>query len=91
MSNNFSITNNPAALAAFWPGDYLAAVSGYNGFNIPLTDGAGTAPVVGTNGNTSSGFWITNPGGNKFVGNSIAGCQATGRGFWILPASSAIA
>jgi len=91
MSNNFSITNNPPALAAFWPGDYLAAVNGYNGFNIPFTDGAGTAPVIGANGNTSSGFWVTNPGGNKFVGNSIAGCQATGRGFWILPASSAIA
>lgn len=91
MSNHFRITGNPAALAAFWPGDYLAIANGYNGFNIPFTDKNGTAPVVAaTAGNTSSGFWIPNPGANKFVGNSIAGCQAVGRGFWILPASSTI-
>lgn len=101
MSNLFSIapTNTPAQ-TAFWTGDYLTNdttqpwFNGYDGFNIPFTDGTApsAATVIGsTTGNTSSGFWITNPGANKFVGNSISGCQAVGRGFWILPASSTIA
>ncbi len=88
MSNGFNITGNPGALAAFWSGDYLASANGYNGFNIPFTDQ--TSSVLGSS-YTASGFWITNPGGNKFVGNSIAGCQDQGRGFWMLPASTAIA
>ena len=29
------------------------------------------------------GFWITNPG-NSFVNNAVAGCQAQGRGYWML-------
>ena len=92
----------PVALAkaAFWTGDYLTNdkaqpwYNGYDGFNIPFTDnGSGSsATVLGSPvGNTSSGFWITNPGANTFVGNSIAGCQDVGRGFWILPASATIA
>ena len=89
MSNAFSIpTGNTGALGAFWSGDYLANKIGYDGFNIPFTDH--TATVVGSS-YTASGFWITNPAANKFVGNSIAGCQDQGRGFWMLPASTAIA
>ena len=101
MSNAFDIdAKNLRARAAFWTGDYLTNDSsqpwynGYNGFNIPFTDnGTGSlATVIGsTTGDTSSGFWITNPGQNKFVGNSIDGCQDVGRAFWILPASVAIA
>lgn len=93
MSNAFSIpAGNTAAMDAFWTGDYLvngvggAAGNGYDGFNIPFTDDMST--VVGT-ASTPSGFWITSPGKNVFHGNSVAGCQALGRGFWILPAPSA--
>ena len=89
MSNNFSIpSGNTRATAAFWSGDYLAANNGYNGFNVNFTDKDGTVPVMGAM-NTPSGFWITNLGDNTFIGNSISGCQAFGRGFWILPAPSA--
>jgi hypothetical protein len=101
MSNLFTIAaSNTAAQAAFWTGDNLTNnpsqpwFNNYNGFNIRFTDNVppSAATVIGsTSGNTSSGFWITNIGANKFVGNSIAGCQAVGRGFWILPASVAIA
>ena len=99
MSNLFSIpVANTAAKAAFWSGDYLTNdptqpwYNGYNGFSIPFTDTNPPATVLGAPaGNTSSGFWITNPGANKFVGNSIAGCQGVGRGFWILPSGVATA
>lgn len=90
MSNAFSI---PTGNAAFWSGDYLAngvggnIGNGYNGFNVAFTDTEGTSPVNGTQ-YTASGFWITNLGGNTFTGNSIAGCQAVGRGFWILPGNN---
>lgn len=88
MSNEFSIpAGNAAANAAFWSGDYLANDNGYNGFNVKFTDSDGTSPVNGV-ANTASGFWITNLGGNTFTGNSIAGCQAVGRGFWILPGNN---
>jgi hypothetical protein len=86
MSNGFTITGNPGALAAFWNGDNLAQLNGYNGFNIPFSD-SNTA-VMGSF-YTPSGFWITNPGSNTFIGNSIAGCQDQGRGFWMLPAGLA--
>lgn len=32
----------------------------------------------------ASGFWIIHPG-TEMVGNSIAGCQGVGRGFWYVP------
>ncbi len=95
MSNLFSIpAENVAARADFWPGDHLARGgwtdgsmtmpgNGYDGFSVPPSDD-GTGKVLGAPA-TPSGFWITNPGGNRFVGNSIAGCQALGRGFWLLP------
>jgi len=93
MSNGFSIAaDNTAAAAAFWAGDYLVRGygsvqgNGYDGFNVAFSDD--TSLVVGTS-HTSSGFWLTNLGGNTLTGNSIAGCQAFGRGFWILPAQSA--
>jgi len=94
MSNEFSIpAGNTNALAAFWSGDYLAAQNGYgyNGFNIPFTDNQApsAATVIGDPlGETSSGFWITNPAANKFVGNDVSGCQDQGRAFWILPPAS---
>jgi hypothetical protein len=88
MSDAFSIQGNAPALATFWTGDYLAQQNGYNGFGIPFTD---NAPTVLGSSFTPSGFWITNPGSNTFVGNSIAGCQDQGRGFWMLPASTEIA
>jgi hypothetical protein len=100
MSNSFNIAaSNPGALGAFWPGDYLTQSSqswynGYNGFNIAYTDDASVKqanPPPPPLGIVPSGFWITNPGQNTFVGNSIAGCQDVGRGFWILPASTAAA
>jgi hypothetical protein len=90
MSNAFSIPEgNNAALSAFWTGDYLAKQNGYDGFNIPFTDNT-NGKVVGSF-YTPTGFWITNPGGNKYIGNSMAGCQDQGRGFWMLPASTKIA
>jgi hypothetical protein len=71
MSNAFSIpSGNAAAQNAFWSGDYLARQSGYDGFNIKFTDQ--THSVVGS-AFTPSGFWITNPGANVFLGNAIAG------------------
>ena len=32
----------------------------------------------------ASGFWIINPATN-LIGNSIAGCQGVGRGYWYVP------
>lgn len=32
----------------------------------------------------ASGFWIIHPG-TELVGNSIAGCQGVGRGYWYVP------
>ena len=94
MSNSFTIAaGNTGAQAAFWSGDYLGnnPSYNYNGFNIPFTDfDPKNSKVLGSS-YTASGFWITNPGANKFVGNSIAGCQDQGRGFWMLPASTKIA
>lgn len=107
MSNPVTVTatgwpnGNTAAAASFWSGDYLvngtvsgtgtATVTlpgnGYNGFNIPFTD-EGSPVGVAT---TSSGFWIPSLGGNTYTGNSVAGCQAFGRGFWILPGTAAAA
>lgn len=99
MSNAFSIpAGNTAALGAFWAGDYLTNASGvaaglgngYDGFNVAFTDNAPHTPatVIGAP-YTPSGFWITNLGQNTFIGNSVSGCQDSGRGFWILPAPSA--
>ena len=92
MSNAFSIpAANTAATEAFWSGDYLVngvdgdGGNGYDGFNVAFSD---DGSVTGT-AQTASGFWITNLGSNKFVGNAVAGCQAFGRGFWILPGTSA--
>lgn len=99
MSNPASITStayplgNTAAAAAFWTGDYLvngvagAPGNGYNGFNVPFND-EGAVNGVAT---IASGFWITNLAGNTFTGNSVAGCQMRGRGYWLLPASTAAA
>ncbi len=96
MSNQFAIASgNAAALASFWSGDYLAngaaglAANGYNGFNIVFNDNGGTPPpAVQGAYNVASGFWITNPA-NTYTGNSVAGCQAFGRGYWMLPAPGA--
>ncbi|MBX3658758.1 MAG: G8 domain-containing protein [Ramlibacter sp.] len=92
MSSAFSIpAGSITALASFWPGDYLArghgpvSGNGYSGFNVPFND---EGSVIGT-ATTASGFWITTLTGNTITGNSVAGCQAFGRGFWILPAASA--
>ncbi|MES2937676.1 MAG: G8 domain-containing protein [Pseudomonadota bacterium] len=94
MSSQFSIApTNTAALASFWSGDYIAngaagiAANGYNGFNVPFTDNQDGQPVQGAY-NVASGFWITNPA-NTYSGNSVAGCQAFGRGYWLLPAPGA--
>ena len=62
-----------------------AGGNGYDGFNVAFSD---DGSVTG-NAQTASGFWITNLGSNTFTGNSIAGCQAYGRGFWILPGTTA--
>ena len=37
----------------------------------------------------ASGFWIGNPG-TVLVGNSIAGCQDTGKGYWYVPPAGSI-
>lgn len=101
MSNAMSQPAGTAALASFWSGDYMvngtvsgtgtAAVTvagnGYNGFNVPFNDDGAPNGAA----NTASGFWISNLGGNTFTGNSVAGCQAFGRGFWLLPGTSAAA
>jgi hypothetical protein len=56
-------------------------------FRNPNTDG--TCPTVDNFPplvyyEPASGFWIVNPG-TALIGNSIAGCQGTGRGYWYVP------
>src|SRR5262249_15059338 len=46
---------------------------GYDGINVTSTNA--------TDGSGPSGFWITNPS-NTFTGNSVAGCQGYGIGYW---------
>lgn len=84
--------------AAWWPGDYLTngpagkcpspqtsfdalTYNCYDGFGIPLTDPAGGQAIHLNSPYASSGFWMTNPA-NDLEGNSIAGCQAQGVGYW---------
>ncbi len=51
--------------------------------NIPDTSASGANGSVGPDISFPGGFWITNLG-NTFVNNSVAGCQAEGRGYWLL-------
>jgi len=95
MDNAFMTT--PAGQSVFWDGDNLtndpaaAWYNGYSGNNIPFTEADdGEHKVIGT-ATTPTGYWVTNPGSNTIVGNSVAGCQGTGRGFWILPANTSAA
>jgi len=73
----------------YWDGDNLQAsktnADWYTINAIPDTSLSGAN--IGTNPGPDTyhpgGFWITNPG-NVFVNNSVAGCQAQGRGYWII-------
>jgi len=89
MSNGFTLAPDAAKPAKWFDGDYMTngrhtdathgVPIGYDGFGIPSTtcDDHAAHPVP-------SGFWITNPA-NRFRGNSVAGCQGMGRGYWLLP------
>ncbi|CAA0100406.1 Uncharacterised protein [BD1-7 clade bacterium] len=74
----------------YWNGDYLqasqASASWYTINNITDTSLSG-ANAAGSNPGPDTyhpgGFWITNIN-NTFVNNSVAGCQAQGRGYWLL-------
>jgi len=89
MSNGFTLSPDAADPSRWFAGDYVAngthtdashgVPNGYDGFGIPSTtcDDQAAQPVP-------SGFWITNPS-NHFRGNSVAGCQGMGRGYWLLP------
>ena len=59
----------------------------YSGQNSPSPPDGPTTPPLGPDTIKPSGFWITNLG-NTFVNNSVAGCQAQGRGYWLLSQST---
>ncbi|WP_085617809.1 G8 domain-containing protein [Thalassospira alkalitolerans] len=83
----------------YWDGDNLQAsnaitpswytingiadtsLSGENSYISNTNQALG--PYQGPDTYHPGGFWITNPG-NVFVNNSVAGCQAQGRGYWII-------
>ncbi|WP_168177199.1 G8 domain-containing protein [Thalassospira sp. MCCC 1A03138] len=75
----------------YWDGDNLQAANTnanwYTINGIPDTSLSGANSGTGTEPGPDTyhpgGFWITNPG-NVFVNNSVAGCQAQGRGYWII-------
>lgn len=73
----------------YWDGDNLQAVNTnanwytINGIPDTSLSGANSGTPPGPDTYHPGGFWITNPG-NVFVNNSVAGCQAQGRGYWII-------
>ncbi len=74
----------------YWDGDnlqssHLSSVNWYNVNSIPDTSSSGynAGSKQGPDLYQPSGFWITNLG-NAFVNNSVAGCQANGRGYWLI-------
>lgn len=80
--------------STYWDGDYLQAshadanwytTSGIadTSFSGANTDCGGSCPNPGPDSYHPGGFWITNIH-NTFVNNSVAGCQAQGRGYWLL-------
>ena len=66
--------------------DWYQNPNWYNVNNVPDTSASGrnSNPVDSSH---PGGFWITNLG-NTFVNNSVAGCQAKGRGYWLLAQGS---
>ncbi len=76
-----STGNGPYASGGTWQSPQ-ASPNWYTVNNIPDTSNSGLnlSPVDST---FPGGFWITNLG-NTFVNNSVAGCQARGRGYWLL-------
>ncbi|WP_298772320.1 G8 domain-containing protein [uncultured Shewanella sp.] len=84
----------------FWLGDYLASIIHYDGINVTTTTNGATPVAVPPGSQTfvnvnkvestnPTGFWISSPG-NRFDNNLVAGCQLQGRGYWILPETSAV-
>ncbi len=73
----------------YWDCDNLQAVNTnanwytINGIPDTSLSGANSGTPPGPDTYHPGGFWITNPG-NVFVNNSVAGCQAQGRGYWII-------
>ncbi|HEY8025653.1 MAG TPA: hypothetical protein VIF60_13870, partial [Burkholderiaceae bacterium] len=72
----------------YWDGDYLQQAqttqpNWYTINNIPDTSNTGRNGSGGLDTGFPNGFWITNLG-NTFVNNSVAGCQAQGRAYWML-------
>ena len=80
--------------STYWDGDNLqrsySSATWYATSGIPDTSFSGANAVCpggscmpGPDLFHPGGFWITNLG-NTFVNNSVAGCQAQGRAYWLL-------
>ncbi len=67
--------------------DWYQNPNWYNVNNVPDTSQSGLNTANPVDSTTPGGFWITNLG-NTFVNNSVAGCQAQGRGYWLLTQGS---
>ncbi|MBM4134216.1 MAG: hypothetical protein FJ245_10640 [Nitrospira sp.] len=87
-NTQYSFPLPPGSL--YWDGDnlqnsHLSWVNWYNVNSIPDTSQSGynASSPEGPDLYQPSGFWITNLG-NTFVNNSVAGCQANGRGYWLI-------
>lgn len=90
-ATNVNTTNNTFTLQSLGNGTYTSGgtwaepPNWYNVNNVPDTSlsGANAGQPYGPDLANPGGFWITNLG-NTFVNNSVAGCQAQGRGYWLL-------
>ncbi|MDD4904955.1 MAG: G8 domain-containing protein [Methylobacter tundripaludum] len=90
---NANASTGTFTLQSFGSGTYSSggtwgqAANWYNVNNIPDTSFSGAnasgSYSIGPDMFVPGGFWITNLG-NTFVNNSVAGCQAQGRGYWLL-------
>jgi len=87
MAANTTYSYPPAAPSQYWDGDNLQRaykdVNWYTVNQIPDTSASGANGNIGPDVSFPGGFWVTNLG-NTFVNNSVAGCQAQGRGYWLL-------
>ncbi|MBV7534707.1 G8 domain-containing protein [Duganella sp. sic0402] len=81
----YSYPRSPGSL--YWDGDYMqashSAANWYTIQNIPDTSATLSQNKNPIDANFPGGFWITNLA-NTFVNNTVAGCQAQGRGYWLL-------
>jgi hypothetical protein len=88
--------SSPNFTNQYWDGDNLQGAyysttgqpwyqntNWYNVNGVPDTSQSGRNTANPVDSVTPGGFWITNLD-NTFVNNSVAGCQAQGRGYWLL-------